>query len=438
MFRRALNVSWPLVDQAVVSIGTFVINLILARNLPQAEYGVFALLISVFLTFQLLNASLIFHPLIFGLSAAEGRMPARLVSATCLLTFGTSLPLAILVGAGLVHLGRGDLAPYAVAAFLAGQGQEALRRCLFAQLRHSAALPGDAVSYLGQCALVLGLMPLGHLGIETALAAMAGTSVLGMALQVGCLRFGRVTGAELRRVAADFWVIGRWILAYSAVTLLRLQVFPWALAATSGPAAAAMFQAAMNVLNVANPILLGLSNVIPQVAARALTPPAEAEAGRVRSEPARHHARSWRAVRPYLLLGLPLVCGFYGLALVMPGPILRVLYGAHSEYLGLTAVVQVLALSAMVSYGADMLSSFLHGVNAARTALAVNLTGAAVVMVLAVPAIRMLGLMGCALVLAAAGIVRLASAAGAVALLTRETRGSADLASLQPVAPRPR
>ena len=111
MFRRALNVSWPLVDQAVVSIGTFVINLILARNLPQAEYGVFALLISVFLTFQLLNASLIFHPLIFGLSAAEGRMPARLVSATCLLTFGTSLPLAILVGAGLVHLGRGDLPP---------------------------------------------------------------------------------------------------------------------------------------------------------------------------------------------------------------------------------------------------------------------------------------------------------------------------------------
>ncbi len=432
MIRRALNASWPLLDQGVVSIGTFAVNLILARNLPQAEYGVFALLISVFLTFQLLNTSLIFHPLIFSLPSAEGRAPERLLTATCLLTLVTSLPLAALIALGLVLLGRGELVPYALAAFLAAQAQEAPRRCLFAQIRHGAALPGDGVSYLGQGALVLMLVPLGRLGIENALAAMAGTSLIGMALQLGRLRFAAVPLGEVRRVAAEFWIIGRWILAYSAVSFVRLQIFPWMLAATSGPAASAMFQAAMNLLNVANPILLGLSNVIPQVAARALRRPDEPAPDPDGAEARRCRARSWQAVRPYLLTGLPIVFAFYGLVLAAPGPALRVLYGAGSEYLALTAVVQILAVAAMLAYGADMLSSFLHGINAPRAALGVNIGGAVVVLALAVPAVRLFGLTGSCVALAAASAVRLLGAHGAIRVLTRDRAAGAPEPLLMP------
>ncbi len=144
MLRRALNASWPLVDQGVVSIGTFVVNLVLARTLSQAEYGVFALLISVFLTLQLLNSSLIFHPVAVSLPSAGEAASRRLYTATCLLTLCTSLPLAGAIGLALHLLGRGELIPYALAAFLAAQAQEAPRRCLFAALRHRAALPGTA------------------------------------------------------------------------------------------------------------------------------------------------------------------------------------------------------------------------------------------------------------------------------------------------------
>ena len=419
MLRRILNASWPLVDQGVVSIGTFAVNLILARNLPPAEYGVFALLVSAFLTFQVVNTSVLFHPLVVRLPHEAGADARHLVTATCLLTVCTTLPLAGLIGFGLVHAGRGDLLPCALAAFVAAQLQEASRRCLFAELRHRTAVPGDGVSYLGQGALVLLLAAAGHLTLQNTLWAMAGTSLVALALQLGRLRFCSVAWSDLLRVAVGFWAVGRWILAYSAVSFLRLQIFPWALAATYGPATAAMFQAAMNVLNVANPVLLGLSNVIPQVAARA-------QAGH---EAAAGNARSWQAVRIYPLLGLPFVLVSYGLALAVPDLTLRVLYGPTSDYLVLTGAVQILALSAMLAYGADMLSSFLHGVNAARTALAVNLTGAAAVVVLAFPVIRMFGLTGCCVALAIASAVRLASAVYAVAFVTNPNRARIALAT---------
>ncbi len=49
---------------------------------------------------------------------------------------------------------------------------------------------------------------------------------------------------------------------------LRMQFFPWVLAAISGTAAAANYQAASNLVQLTNPIILGLCNVIPQVSAR--------------------------------------------------------------------------------------------------------------------------------------------------------------------------
>ncbi len=207
------------------------------------------------------------------------------------------------------------------------------------------------------------------LSIENALLAMAGTSLLGMVLQIRRIRFARLSMSELVRVTAAFWEIGRWILAYSAISFLRLQICPWALAATSGPGAAAMFQAAMNLINVANPVVLGLSNIVPQIAAKALRGPDDGEAERGSSEARQSFARSWQTVRFYPLLGLPAVAAFYGLIFVAPAFTLRILYGAQSEYMVLTTAVQILAVSALMSYGADTMSSFLHGVNAARAAL---------------------------------------------------------------------
>ena len=37
--------SWTILDQGVVSLGAFLLNIVLARHLPPAEYGMFALII---------------------------------------------------------------------------------------------------------------------------------------------------------------------------------------------------------------------------------------------------------------------------------------------------------------------------------------------------------------------------------------------------------
>ena len=84
----------------------------------------------------------------------------------------------------------------------------------------------------------------------------------------------------------EFWAIGSWSLLNNVVSLLRIQILPWTLAAVGGTAAAASFQAALNVVNLTNPVILGLCNVIPQTAARAQQSGGNAEA--------------WRAARVYI------------------------------------------------------------------------------------------------------------------------------------------
>ena len=54
---------WTLLDQGVVSLGTFLLSVLLARHLAPAEYGVFALLLGMLLLAQVINSSLIFYPM---------------------------------------------------------------------------------------------------------------------------------------------------------------------------------------------------------------------------------------------------------------------------------------------------------------------------------------------------------------------------------------
>ena len=51
--------------------------------------------------------------------------------------------------------------------------------------------------------------------------------------------------------------------------LARVQLLPWMLAALAGTAATASLQAGLNIANMMNPIIFGIGNAVPQVAAHA-------------------------------------------------------------------------------------------------------------------------------------------------------------------------
>ena len=124
----------------------------------------------------------------------------------------------------------------------------------------------------------------------------------------------------LRDMGRDFWAAGAWSLLSNTVSAVRIQSAPWMLAWLFGPGAVALLQASANLVNLSNPIMTALCNLIPQTAARANRQGPRA---------------AWDAARFYILLGSPLILTVLGLTLALPDLALRIIYGANSPYLGL-------------------------------------------------------------------------------------------------------
>ena len=74
LFDRA---SWTLVDQCVVSLGNFALNVQLARDLAVADYGKFALFLGAIFALRCFDYSLISYPLSVRLHSAPQRRARR-------------------------------------------------------------------------------------------------------------------------------------------------------------------------------------------------------------------------------------------------------------------------------------------------------------------------------------------------------------------------
>jgi O-antigen/teichoic acid export membrane protein len=386
------GVSWTLADQAVVSLGTFLINVLLARTLGMTDFGTFALINGILLTLQIFTTSLLFYPVSVRLGVASAMRRPGLTGASFALTAILCVPLCAVLAGTLVALGRTELLLPVLAYLVVWQMQESARRSLMAMLRHKGAAPGDALSYLGRAAAVMALAACGALTLANAFFAMALMSALAACIQARQLSIAWPGAGLLYRTGLDFWSLGSWSLANNLVSILFFQVFLWILTGLHGPAAVATFQAAFNVANLANPISIGLCNIIPQVAARAH---------------ARGKREAWLATRPLVLLGVPPTFFYCALTLAFPELILRVMYGAGSPYLDAATPVRLVVAAWLFGYVADMTCAYLHGVEAAKMAFYINALGAAAAIMLAFPLTLAFGLTGSCIAFPIAGAVRL-------------------------------
>jgi O-antigen/teichoic acid export membrane protein len=389
LFDRA---SWTLVDQCVVSLGNFALNVQLARDLAVADYGKFALFLGAIFALRCFDYSLVSYPLSVRLHSTPREDHPALLSNSALIVAALGLVLVLLLGIGIQLLGGGDILLPACACYLAWQAQETMRRCLLADFRYRAAVPGDAVSFIGQAAAIALMAWLGTVTLSSALYAMSLTFVAGALVHASQLHFGRPNLAAIMKLARDYFALGKWSLVYYEVLILRLQLFPWALAATAGTAATAAFQAAANIANVMNPISLGIGNAIPQAAAHAHV--TEGVHG------------AWRTARGYILFGLPPILAICAAGLIGPQFLLRLMYGAESPYLDAALTVQLLVIAVATEYVGEMIGKTLLGVGAGRLASLVIAFGLATA-VLTLPLIVMLGVVGAALALAVTNLVRL-------------------------------
>jgi len=270
LVRRFMHVNWTMADQAVVSGVNFLTGLVLARWLGIFEFGIFSIAWVVVLFVFSLQYAMVSAPMLSIVSKIEdGERPTYFGSVVLQHVLFTAVS-GILVWLGVTASGYFfpglDLDPYALplmAATVAFQTRDFLRRVFYASDRHMAAFFLDVFGYGGQLAALLAMFAIGKLGIISALwtiTAVSGLAVVGAAFWIGRLRFCR---RDLVGVARRHWQFSRW-LAASALLNLFVDHFLLVLSgAFIGPAAAGAMKAAQNLMGIAQLMFFALENIVP-------------------------------------------------------------------------------------------------------------------------------------------------------------------------------
>lgn len=415
--------SWTLVDQGVVSFGNFLLNVLLARTLNEEDYGEFALFLGAIFILRTIDYSLISYPLSVRMHIAGEQERASLLGNSIVLTAALSLVLVVIMALGTALLEVDNIVLPACLCYLCWQAQETSRRFLLADFRYRAAIAGDGVAYVGQAVLIALLAWLDAITLPAALYMMSVTFGIGAIVHASKLRCAWPDPAKARLMAREYVSIGKWSLVNYQLVLARVQMLPWMLAALAGTAATASLQAGLNIANMMNPIIFGIGNAIPQVAAHAYR-----SGGTIGAS---------RAAFGYILFGLLPILLISSAGVLIPDLLLRTVYGPSSPYLAAATGLQLLVIAGVLDYIAEMISKTLLGVQAGRLASLVNAVAVGAAAVLAFVLIGQFGVFGACLALLIANLLRAASAVFAIAWLIAHERSRVPARTAAVVRPAP-
>ncbi|HEX9595967.1 MAG TPA: polysaccharide biosynthesis C-terminal domain-containing protein, partial [Anaerolineales bacterium] len=253
-----------LLDQGLFAGAHFLLNVLLARWLPPAEYGAFALAYSVFLLVASLHGAMLLEPMmIFG----SGRYKTARKNYLWIVLRGhwaLTLPASLLLIALAFVVGRLYTPSVTYALLALGVVLPLLllmwftRRAFYIELLPGWSTAGSAVYFLLLLAATAWLFQAGRLTPVTAILAMGAASLLVAAMQVVRLRPASHSlpgGVTSKSAARDHWQYGRWALASAAAMWFPINIYYLALPAWAGMEGAGALKALMNL---ANPVLHSL------------------------------------------------------------------------------------------------------------------------------------------------------------------------------------
>jgi O-antigen/teichoic acid export membrane protein len=338
-----------ILDQAILSGTSFLTTVLIGRAAGPEELGLYSLGFTLSVLILIVQESLVAAPYTVFAQRLHGAARAEYAGSAlahhgmlAILAAAALIVAAVAVGAGGLGPVLGVLAVAVPFALLRDFG----RRLCFAHGRMRAALVLDAATSLLQ---MLGLVAVMAGGWATAVAAQAVVGVACAVTAVGWLVAARADFAWRREtVAAELrrsWAFGKWVTAGQVVATVHGFALYWLLALVEGPTATGALVACMQLVMLSNPFLLGLSNALGPVAARAY---ADGGPAAVRGV----------ATRAALVLGAGM--GAFAVAVVVLGGVaMERLYGA--EYAGQEPILAVLA-AALLAGGFSVAAD--HGLRA--------------------------------------------------------------------------
>jgi len=251
--------SLAILDQGLFASSNFLLNVLLARWLAPADYGAFALALSVFLLLGVFHNAMFSEPmLVFGPGKYRERFPEYL---GILLRghFALMLPCAGLLTAVAFLLGW-LWSPAVEGAFLALAIAGPfilllwlLRRAFYARLNPGWAAAGGGVYLMVLLVSALALRAAGRLTPAMGFFTMAAGSLTACLLLLLLLRPTLATDpSAIRAVGADHWRYGKWPAAGAAPGWVTDNIYFLVLPAWVGLADAGGLKA---LLNLAQPAL---------------------------------------------------------------------------------------------------------------------------------------------------------------------------------------
>ena len=409
--RSALSIA----DQVVASATTFATGALIGRVCTKEEFGYYTIGFSLLTLLMTIQGSLISTPFMIRFPQLDGRDSERFAGSSLIhqLVFAFAVS-AIVIAAGVIMSSYGaSLGPTIAAlgvalAFLLQR--DYVRQTCFARFAYAQALGLDLLLASLQVGGLAILYVTGTLHAWSAFLVLgASCAVAGVHWLVMTRRERTYTRGSVINDATQNWSSGKWLLASGLVWALGMNLYAWIVAGFHGAATAGTWAAALGVMTLINPLMLGVQNYLgPRIMH------ARANGGVIRL---RRVVRETAALFCLLLLTFTLAMAFAGDSLV------ALIYGA--KYAGNGTLVVLLALNAAVLTVGFAVSRGLFALELARIDFYVNFIALASFLVFGVALVRAAGPMGAAVAQLITNIIATAVRSVAFARVGRRLVGEA-------------
>jgi O-antigen/teichoic acid export membrane protein len=407
-----------LFDQGIVSAANFLTGVIIARACSKEELGLYMLGFSLILMMNDLQSTLITTPYMVYAPRLKGRAHALYTGSTLLHQLGFCLLMMFAVACGALAVTNGvgprALGPVlwalvvVIALFML---REHARRVSFARLKLKTAFLFDTFIAVGQIGALLVLARFRLLSASRAYWVIG--LVCGLAVVGWLWSDRRFYEPRMDDALADLkknWILGKWVFVSGLVWATGVNLYPWLLTAFHGAASTGVWAACLGVVSVANPVLLGIQNLVGPKISHV------------------YAAKGPRALdRLVLKITAVMAVPMSLLCLVMfiwGGRLLTLLYGR--QYAGNSLIVVLLSLNLLVTAVAFPLSRALFAINRADVDLVVNFTALFIMVTVGLWLVRAFGPIGAAIGLLGANFVTSLVRAGAFVRLSTPITATAD------------
>jgi O-antigen/teichoic acid export membrane protein len=338
-------------DQAIVSLGNFGLNIALARNFAEHEYGAFSFILSFALFLNTLHQAFVTYPLsVHGAPAERGQFDYFLAIATAL-TFVEALLFFPVISGAALSVRHPDLVPIACCFLLTWQLQEVYRRGLLARARFAAATANDFARYIVTLAAIMALTHYFTLSLQNAFLLLTAGSLL------TCCALLPASAAQLpaalRNISSELrghWHMAAPVLGANLLAAFSTQWFLWLLAWSRDLSSSAALVALANIVAFSSPVMYGIENIlVPEIA---------------RLKDGLTHKNLMSLLMRRGLAGGALVLPFFLIVIIWPGPTLHLFYGHHKTYAQFTLALQALGVAYITYLASYIFSATLRGYRA--------------------------------------------------------------------------